>query len=733
MSLNIFQKKTSEPDSSYVLIETLADGVTTTLADGLIANTSYTFKGVRNEPGKIESIPVITTATTLSVGNSAPVANAGTDNTITLPTDSVTLNGSGIDNDGTIASYSWTKLSGTGGTINNPGSATTTVTGLTQGTYVFRLVVTDNNGAVSSPDDTTIIVNAANAAPVANAGSDNTITLPTNSVTLTGSGTDSDGTVASYAWSKLSGPAGSTITSPASASTTVTGLVEGIYVFRLTITDDDGTQHADDVQVTVNPQAVVPKPAAPTNFVVNNGAKTFDWTNNPAYTTLADYEYTTTTGVVVLDVTTKPQTIPNNNYAIGTVGVRVKAAPDGTREPSDWLYNDAPFTLNQTVKANVVFVGNSIVSGGGSQGTPFPTVVDNILASDYVCTNKGISGQSLEAMQTNIQTQLLDLKNVEAAHNIAVIMEGTNSLSNPETTADNYYAKLSTYANQAKANGWETVLITIPPRSQTGTTDANPRAITINTAIRNNTSGIANRVVNLGVNARVGSFGTAAFGQDSGYSSFNTNWYYDGVHPTPYVHNIIGHLVADQIINLVDGASVPDGSIYPIDNTASTVEYTNLVGSAVDANNRLYWVTGANYAAGATSKKAIGSTGQVGLQGVLEFMSGGTAGGFVAGVGSTNPNASYTSMKHAFWCQNGGSLKVFEGGVNRGTFGTWNSTSILKIEVYNDHAKYYRNEALIYTGVGVPAFPCFMDVSFETSGSIKNAKMYATNLVTVYA
>ena len=45
-----------------------------------------------------------------------------------------------------------------------------------------------------------------NQAPTANAGNNITLTLPTNSTTLTGSGSDADGTIASYAWSRVSGP-----------------------------------------------------------------------------------------------------------------------------------------------------------------------------------------------------------------------------------------------------------------------------------------------------------------------------------------------------------------------------------------------------------------------------------------------------------------------------------------------------------------------------------------------
>ena len=90
-----------------------------------------------------------------------------------------------------------------------------------------------------------------NQPPSANAGVDKTINLPTNSVSLTGSGTDPDGTIGSYAWTKISGPTTYTITSSSSASTTVTGLVQGTYVFRLTATDNALATGTDDVQVIV--------------------------------------------------------------------------------------------------------------------------------------------------------------------------------------------------------------------------------------------------------------------------------------------------------------------------------------------------------------------------------------------------------------------------------------------------------------------------------------------------
>ncbi|MEI9958262.1 MAG: hypothetical protein WDM90_18600 [Ferruginibacter sp.] len=64
---------------------------------------------------------------------------------------------------------------------------------------------------------------AANIPPTAYAGPDQNITLPTNAVNPYGSGTDTDGTIASYAWVKISGQLPGTIATPAAAQLMLPG------------------------------------------------------------------------------------------------------------------------------------------------------------------------------------------------------------------------------------------------------------------------------------------------------------------------------------------------------------------------------------------------------------------------------------------------------------------------------------------------------------------------------
>jgi len=87
-------------------------------------------------------------------------------------------------------------------------------------------------------------------APTADAGADQVVTLPDSEITLNGSGSD-DGTISMYAWTQVSGPNTATLANESSEDLTASGLVQGTYVFRLTVTDNESNEAADDVTVSV--------------------------------------------------------------------------------------------------------------------------------------------------------------------------------------------------------------------------------------------------------------------------------------------------------------------------------------------------------------------------------------------------------------------------------------------------------------------------------------------------
>ena len=191
----------------------------------------------------------------------APLAKAGPNFSITLPANSINLNGyNSYDPDGYITSFNWSKINGPAQyNIANPSSGSTTVTNLAQGSYLFRLMVTDNTG-IMADDTLMVIVNPGSAPiipittpPIARAGADNALTLPSNTATLRGYDSyDPDGYITSFAWSKISGPQQYNIYNPSDGMTSVTNLVQGAYLFRLLVTDNAGASSADTVLLTVN-------------------------------------------------------------------------------------------------------------------------------------------------------------------------------------------------------------------------------------------------------------------------------------------------------------------------------------------------------------------------------------------------------------------------------------------------------------------------------------------------
>ncbi len=87
--------------------------------------------------------------------------------------------------------------------------------------------------------------------PIANAGADLYITLPTDSIELRGLGTDADGTIVSYEWTKVSGPSQYAFVNSDNAIAKAKNLVEGRYGFQLKVTDNSGLSAIDLVLVFV--------------------------------------------------------------------------------------------------------------------------------------------------------------------------------------------------------------------------------------------------------------------------------------------------------------------------------------------------------------------------------------------------------------------------------------------------------------------------------------------------
>ena len=207
------------------------------------------------------SSPVTTTTVTAAVANSAPVANAGAAQSVTTGA-VVTLNGTGsTDANNDTLTYRWTlasKPTSSTAALSSVTAASPTFTADLAGTYVATLIV--NDGKVDSSNLGTVAVTAAaaNSAPVANAGTTQTVTRVSGTITITLNGTgstDANGDTLTYRWAIAYQPTGSTATLSSStvASPTITATVAGVYVFNLVVNDGKvDSSNVSSVSVTVN-------------------------------------------------------------------------------------------------------------------------------------------------------------------------------------------------------------------------------------------------------------------------------------------------------------------------------------------------------------------------------------------------------------------------------------------------------------------------------------------------
>ena len=187
--------------------------------------------------------------------NTAPVVNAGSDQTVTAG-EQVDLFAEANDADGEVASLAWEQVSGPRAPLTivdgNTGHYRFTApnTGVDETVAMqFRLSATDDQGA-TSVDTVAVTVSRVNQAPVVNAGNFRTVNN-SSTVTLSASAYDPDGEIVSYQWQQVDG-----VSVQLNDATTRTASfelpeAEGEQRFRFTLRaeDNDGLAGTDTVTI----------------------------------------------------------------------------------------------------------------------------------------------------------------------------------------------------------------------------------------------------------------------------------------------------------------------------------------------------------------------------------------------------------------------------------------------------------------------------------------------------
>ncbi|MBX7187475.1 MAG: chitobiase/beta-hexosaminidase C-terminal domain-containing protein [Vicinamibacteria bacterium] len=153
-------------------------------------------------------------------------------------------------------------------------------------------------------------------------------------------------------------------------------------------------------------------------------------------------------------------------------------------------------------------------------------------------------------------------------------------------------------------------------------------------------------------------------------------------------------------------------------STTEAAAWTNTVNVTATGNSITKTSGGSSgFDAGAVSTRAIYST-----DGYVELSAGTALSGVrYAGLSNGDTDVSYGDIDYAFCPAGSNGLQICEGGVVRGTFGSYLATDTLRVGVEQGVVTYRKNGAFLYASPIPPAYPLLVDTTlYYLSHSISN-------------
>ena len=158
--------------------------------------------------------------------------------------DTVSFTGHGTDSDGSVVAYNW--RSSINGQLSTSASFTKPASELSVGTHTIYFKVQDDDGAWSTEVSEDLTINPANLPPTAVIDSitPDPAEQEKDTVSFTGHGTDSDGSVVAYNWrSSINGQ----LSTSASFTKPASELSVGTHTIYFKVQDDDGAWSKQEV------------------------------------------------------------------------------------------------------------------------------------------------------------------------------------------------------------------------------------------------------------------------------------------------------------------------------------------------------------------------------------------------------------------------------------------------------------------------------------------------------
>ncbi len=373
-------------------------------------------------------------STTVST-TTAPVANAGPNQSVALNA-LVTLDGSkSTDADGDPLTYAWTFTSiptGSSAVLSGANTVAPTFTADKPGQYQVQLVVNDGSEN-SSPSTVTI---SQNSPPVADAGANQSNISVGSTVQLDGSkSTDVDGESLTYLWSLIARPTGSTavLSGTNIVNPTFKADVAGTYTAQLIV--NDGTFNSSASTVTITTGSIIQKPTAnaglpqkliPGSTVSLDGSASSDPQNLPlTYAWTLTTKPTGSTAVLSSNLV-KPTFVadlPGTYIAQLIVNNGTLASTPATVT----IAIDTPPVANAGTNQSVLQGANVLLNGGGS----FDADVDTLSYSWSFTSRPTGSTATLSGANTIAPTFVAD---VAGTFVVQLIVSDSLTTSNPPAT-----------------------------------------------------------------------------------------------------------------------------------------------------------------------------------------------------------------------------------------------------------------------------------------------------------
>lgn len=308
----------------------------------------------------------------------------------TYSVENFTISLDGSLSTGQITSWQW-KQDGTlvsttigGATINVPSA----------GDYEICLVISDGLSSDTYCQTVNVPEIDVQVPPIADAGADQIITLPTNQTTISAAGSsDPDGVIVSYLWQKLpSSPSGGTIANAFLVTTTIGNFQEGVYTYRVTVTDNDGLTASSIVQITVNAAIVTDFELTTTNTPVNESLHSIGMQDISFLADLSERDVLTDT------------VFKNNLLALNAVGGGL--FPDAAA--SRWFHYASGGSRDGYNGASGDFSGTPDVMCDVVEGVLCESYTNDFFEQWYkLCNGVNIPKQLIANMQNGGETELL--------------------------------------------------------------------------------------------------------------------------------------------------------------------------------------------------------------------------------------------------------------------------------------------------------------------------------------